>query len=219
LLPEVIKNFSQRAYGYQIVRNGNINDIRTIRLSDLKRKVNPFSDLISLERQLCEAREIVSKWDNGDYRVLNETVKSKFNAIRQFQIVKNEDFTDIRLAELGNLRKNNNPFHDGGFTDEIPGCLYIVLLKKNDEQYIGYGITNSFDRRMTEHFKNLNKYGWEMSIVSKITNESGRSIRELESKIKKNVTPINIGIKGFRRECTLLSEMNNIVKILRSHEQ
>lgn len=218
LLPETIKKFSLKAKGYQIVRNDNYNDIRVITLADLKRKVNPFNDLISIEYQLREAREIVSKWNDGVYRILDETVKSKFNSIRQFKIVKNEDYTNIRLVELGNLRKNTNPFHSGGFNDDIPGSLYLVLLKKNSIEYIGYGITNAFERRMKEHLLNLKKNGWGMTIVSRI-NGCGKSIRELESKIKKIVPVIDIGISGFKRECTHVSEMINIMKVTKTYEQ
>jgi predicted GIY-YIG superfamily endonuclease len=217
LLPETIKKFSLKAKGYQIIRNGNFNDIRVITLADLKRKVNPFNDLVSTERQLCEAREIVSKWNDGVYRILDETVKSKFNSIRQFKIVKNEDHTDIRLVELGNLRRNTNPFRSGGFNDEIPGSLYVVLLKKNNTEYVGYGITNFFDRRMKEHIASLKKNYWEMTVMMRINDECGKSLRELESKIKKIVTPIDIGIAGFKRECVHLSEMDNIMKVIKNY--
>ena len=83
---------------------------------------------------------------------------------------------------------------------------FIERAKKihGDSEFVGFGISNVYKNRKSQHTKNLKARN--CSIVSEILIESGgETIQNLEQYVKRTLQCNNSTIMGFRTESLLIS--------------
>lgn len=93
---------------------------------------------------------------------------------------------------------------DYGFNSSKPATFYILEISGNEHDFTGFGISNNFERRKTQHKNNLKVNN--CSITSEILIESGGEIiQNLEQYVKRTLQCNNSTIMGFRTESLLIS--------------
>jgi len=127
-----------------------------------------------------------------------------------FEVTNGKDF---RWTTLGGLRKHSNPFKDGGFDGLKPGIFYILKIKLNEQLYVGYGITNQAKGRFETHKYELKKAGGEILERIVYQFQIGKNANNLETKIKRSIPKINIGVRGFITECTTADHLEKIITL------
>ena len=91
-----------------------------------------------------------------------------------------------------------------GYKPDKQGVFYILLIS-GDEQFTGFGISNNYQKRKTQHKRNLKLNN--CSILSEILISSdGLTIQNLERYIKETLHTNNSNVKGFKTESVLISK-------------
>jgi len=162
-------------------------------LNRLQKKIDPFLKP-TLDEQKAEAIVLAKDIE------LTFTGNTQRNSGHNYFEV--TDGAGSRWITLGGLRKRNNPFKEMGFDATKRGVFYILKIKVDDQIYIGYGISNEAKGRLDTHKYELAKINGV--ILEKIVYQFsiGKDANNLETQIKRIVPNINLGIKGFRTECT-----------------
>ena len=96
---------------------------------------------------------------------------------------------------------------------------YLYLLGLSDEKhgdFIGFGITNSYNSRMTTHRVNCKKQNVQMREIAKFTFEDGKKAVAIENKLKKLMkkSGFTCSITGFLTESLNLNNLNDAIKII-----
>ena len=90
-----------------------------------------------------------------------------------------------------------------GCKTDKPATFYILKIH-GDSEFTGFGISNVYKNRKSQHTKNLKARN--CSIVSEILIESeGETIQNLENYVKQTLQCRNSSIEGFRTESVLIS--------------
>jgi predicted GIY-YIG superfamily endonuclease len=92
--------------------------------------------------------------------------------------------------------------HPSGFDKSKPAFVYVLLCETIiGDKFTGYGITNNLKGRLSEHKRNLNKFGYTIT-QSYTTETSGILAQEIECKVKDNFERVGVEIKNFKWEST-----------------
>lgn len=85
-----------------------------------------------------------------------------------------------------------------GFNTTKPSVLYILKITGNS-QFVGFGISNVYKKRMTVHKRNLKRSSCKIA-SEVILSMDGYSAQELEKYIKGKYNCCNSDIEGFKTE-------------------
>jgi|JI8StandDraft_1071087.scaffolds.fasta_scaffold09084_3 hypothetical protein len=89
---------------------------------------------------------------------------------------------------------------DYGFNPEHPACFYTIHIFSDTEEYIGFGITKDAATRFSYHARAIKNKGFGFKILDMVEFKSGHDAQVLEDLVKENMTVVDTGIKGFRKE-------------------
>lgn len=109
------------------------------------------------------------------------------------------------LAKAHNVTSNLSgcPKCTHRFTDDVMSSFYILSIN-GEHSFTGFGITNIWRKRRTQHKKNLKSN--RCSIQYEILIESdGKTIQALEQYVKETLHCNNSNIVGFKTESVLIS--------------
>lgn len=87
-----------------------------------------------------------------------------------------------------------------GFNKGKDGSVYI-LVAEGRHSFVGYGISNVPDRRLSEHARNLKRAGFTIG-ATQIFDMTGQQAWDLEQAIKANFQCNPQDVEGFRTEAT-----------------
>ncbi len=174
-------------------------------LNRLENKHNPF--LVPTIEEQCERAAIHAKVLNLEFTGNSE----KRNGHYYFEIT---DGIDFRWSVLGNLRKQHNPFKDGGFDGDKSGIFYILKIKLNENMFVGYGISNNAKSRINTHKFELKKANGMILDKLFFDFKIGKDANNIETIIKRSIPQVNIGVRGFITECADFVYFDNILKLV-----
>lgn len=97
-----------------------------------------------------------------------------------------------------------------GYNKKKTGYLYVLKLSSDNKEYVGFGVTNSIDDRIKQHDLSAAKTGFVVQVI-KVFSGDGERILCTERDIKRKFRMIDSGIKGFRRECSSLDNLQAIL--------
>lgn len=86
-----------------------------------------------------------------------------------------------------------------GFDPSKEGVLYVLRVTTRHDEYIGFGITREFDKRMTYHYRNATRAGATLEPLATYT-MSGYAALAAEAALKNTLDIIDCGVHGFRTE-------------------
>lgn len=100
-----------------------------------------------------------------------------------------------------------------GFNPLREGCLYVIRVTSDKDDFTGFGITNSLKTRMSTHRKNFRRKGYEISEME-LFYDSGSIVADIENLLKKEfmITPKNI--EGFKTEATHYHMFDDVVSFV-----
>lgn len=171
----------------------------------LENKHNPFV-VPTLEEQ-CESAAIHAKVLNLEFTGNTD----KRNGHYYFEIT---DGFDFRWTNLGSLRKQHNPFKDGGFDGKKSGIFYILKIKLNEDIFVGYGISNNAKSRIDTHKFELKKANGTILDKFFFDFKIGKDANNIETIIKITIPQVNLGVRGFMTECADFVYFDKILKLV-----
>jgi predicted GIY-YIG superfamily endonuclease len=94
------------------------------------------------------------------------------------------------------------------------GYVYALKIEGFADSFVGFGVTNNFDRRLKQHTAQLGKHGYhvDMSYVLKTT---GAIAFDLEKEIKSNFPLKRVGVKGFVSEAMPSSQYLKLIDFIK----
>jgi hypothetical protein len=103
-----------------------------------------------------------------------------------------------------------------GFKPDLPAEFYIYECLKEDDSFIGFGITNEPNVRKGTHKRNLTDAGYKFKKIKSVNFLVGSDAFELEKKIKKYFLGKikNTGIIGFKTEAIDITEKDALLKFI-----
>lgn len=101
-----------------------------------------------------------------------------------------------------------------GFNPGKPGQLYIVRLYNQIHSYIGFGISNDYKHRLTQHTRTAKQYKLSLSVMKIIEFENGKDAADLELKLKRYLPIVDVGMPGFQTEAILASDYHKLEEII-----
>jgi len=180
----------------------------TTNLLNLSNGHNPFFYLTEEERHAA----ILAACEKIGVKFTGKIIPAKGRGTKnKYEVTLNGEFAIIEFSRLLNL---TNPFRSGGFDNQMPGSVYVYKIWFCSDEYIGYGITNSYENRKIVHAKNLANFGatWEELIV--VNYEDGKKCQEAELKIKNETFLKPLDLIGFRTESTSTEYLPRILEII-----
>jgi len=95
-----------------------------------------------------------------------------------------------------------------GYKSSLPATFYLFNISN---KYLGFGITNDFKTRHTNHKTTFKKHSAHAELIT--TYElSGTQALAIENRLKKSYEIIDTGIEGFRKEATDIKHLPAILE-------
>lgn len=104
-----------------------------------------------------------------------------------------------------------------GFDPSKPGYFYVVELLGTYIEYIGFGITNYPEVRLSKHKQVAKRFGFTMTTLRTERFSVGRCASELELILKRTLPIVSAGIDGFRKEAILTSDYESLKLLVDSY--
>lgn len=97
-----------------------------------------------------------------------------------------------------------------GFKISLPATVYTYTI---NDIYCGYGISNDFEQRDSQHQKAFKKHNANAELIA--TYEcSGIQAQQIERLIQKTFPIVNTGIEGFKKEATHLHNLPAVLNLI-----
>lgn len=133
------------------------------------------------------------------------------------------EYIIITCREHGPFRKIPNAHLNG---QGCPKCASNVFRSSNpavfyiykSDYFVGFGITNCFNRRSIAHRSNFRKMGIDV-VLHSIFNTIGTYAKDLEDAVKKKFQEyiLNTGIEGFKTEALTLDQLEPLLTFVRDY--
>lgn len=152
-------------------------------------------------------------------------IKEKIRNINSFKFIGWEKDVLLMSCEKHGIKKMtfssiynsgclcNDCASSGYKTDKI-GYFYILFVKGLSHDFIGFGITNHIEDRLSTHRTNLKKSSFEI-LHTLIFCGDGLSIQNLEREVKQTVKIFPQDVESFRTEATEKDNIEEILTIIR----
>lgn len=88
-----------------------------------------------------------------------------------------------------------------GFKKHLPAFLYLLKIDSIQNTVTGFGITGDISARLADHRRNLNREGYMLEDIFKISC-TGSIASQIENDIKRNFKSFGIRVTGFKKEAT-----------------
>lgn len=145
----------------------------------------------------------IDKWkESGAFPV--GTMFTRLSA-RLWEVVCPHCPDETFVSDYSNLTAGKRPCHctgGGGYNKALSGYVYILKIDGLYNRFTGFGISNFFNKRLTEHTRNLNKESLSITDSYNYFFEDGSIPRVIESAIKCNFPVARQSIEGFKTEAT-----------------
>ena len=120
---------------------------------------------------------------------------------------------------LNNVTKRKNPSGcpgcaKSGFNPSKPAYFYVVGLYGAAGDYVGFGITEKPDIRLSRHKHSAALKGYSLDVVNLAFFDNGADAHALERLVIETTPCEDTGIEGFRREAALMQHMPSILNIV-----
>lgn len=89
---------------------------------------------------------------------------------------------------------------DVRFNPNKRAVLYIYRLTSENETFVGYGVTANLRRRHEEHVMRCAQQGVIAELLHRFRFRKGFWCRHVESEIGRAFRPVDVGVRGFKRE-------------------
>jgi len=155
----------------------------------------------------------LSDYFNEKY-TYNNPPKGKFyteDDFRQAHVLTYFHFNEVK--RLRYVHKRDNPNKSGGFKPNLPATLYFIKIGENT---LGYGISNNFKTRLTQHKRTFNENGVEFEVLHTVAFEDGQVCLDAERLLKNNLPHNGCTLKGFKTEATAMSYFNEAKRLVSS---
>lgn len=101
-----------------------------------------------------------------------------------------------------------------GFDPTKPSVLYLVILDSPHECYVGFGVSNKFERRLNDHIRNSNRAGFSFVVVDIIEFKNGKDASDIERKLKHTLPIVDSGVDGFKTEAVLKDNAHILFRVV-----
>ena len=101
-----------------------------------------------------------------------------------------------------------------GFDSGQPAYFYVVGIYGDSGEYVGFGITKDLDFRLKTHSRELGKNGMVLDLIHSRLYEHGKDALGTETAVNQLFPSVNIGVKGFLRECTDHKHLGDILALV-----
>lgn len=120
---------------------------------------------------------------------------------------------DFLQAPSNHLRGDGCPVcAESGFNPAKDSVFYVYTFGK----YVGFGISNTFEKRHNQHLSSFKKAGATANLLATY-NLSGESAQSLESNVKRTLPITNTGIEGFKTEAVGIKYLNDLLLMITNH--
>jgi hypothetical protein len=125
---------------------------------------------------------------------------------------------EVFISDKSNLDVGKRPcncVNGGGYSKYLSGYLYILKVDGKCNRFTGFGISNFFTKRLSNHVRSLNKEGLSVVESCDYFFEDCCIPREIESAIKSKFPLARQEIAGFKTEAThydLFLDVRNFVE-------
>jgi len=116
-----------------------------------------------------------------------------------------------KVRRLRYVHKRENPSTGGGFKTNKKATLYFIKIGENT---LGYGISNNFKTRLTQHKRTFNENGVEFEVLHTVAFEDGQVCLDAERLLKNNLPHNGCTLKGFKTEATAMSYFNEAKRLI-----
>ena len=103
-----------------------------------------------------------------------------------------------------------------GFDRFKPSVLYILKIKGIRSRFTGYGVSNNFSRRLSEHKRNLLSHGLKIEEY-KTFSISGTEALRIENRLKYTFHPYKNDVEGFKTEATHYDRYDDVVAFVQNN--
>lgn len=126
--------------------------------------------------------------------------------------VKCEIHGNWQVAEQGILRaKSRCPAcAKTGFDEKKPAVFYVLKVSSENNEFIGFGISNNFERRISNHRVNCKRADYGVEVLS-VIHMSGADARDFEREVKSRYPKNPVDIEGFRTEATYVEFLDQLL--------
>jgi len=103
-----------------------------------------------------------------------------------------------------------------GFNPDKPAYFYTIHFYVDESVggYIGFGTTKDIDTRMSYHRLAIERAGYKYDLKDLYIFDSGHDARALEDIVKENMTIIDSGVRGFRKEAVSADDYIEMLELL-----
>lgn len=116
---------------------------------------------------------------------------------------------NIRINKKVKVSKTKG--NHGGYKPNKAGTLYFIKIGENT---LGYGVSNNFKTRLTQHKRTFNDGGVEFEVLHTVEFEDGQHCLDAENLLKRNLPHNGCDLKGFKTEATALSYYTEAVRLV-----
>lgn len=96
--------------------------------------------------------------------------------------------------------------------------FYIYKLDKDNKSYIGFGISDDFERRHKQHLKTFAKNSIVWELIYTKTCKTRKSAELLESKVKEASRGFGLNIPGFKTESIPAEHKDKLLEAIRGFD-
>lgn len=97
----------------------------------------------------------------------------------------------------------------GGFNEKKTSVFYILRILGRETDFVKFGISGQFHKRLVDHKTNLKKSGFSIESIETYS-LSGSNARQLEGYVKNKFDSIHIDVDGFKTESIDIKNYNNL---------
>lgn len=98
-----------------------------------------------------------------------------------------------------------------GFSRSKDGTFYMLTISDETRSFLGYGISNTFPQRLSQHKTNIKKHGFSIQEITYFE-MTGQEAFDLEKRIKSTFALFPNEIEGFITEATDTCNHNRMLK-------
>ena len=104
------------------------------------------------------------------------------------------------------------------FREDLPSIIYILKIHSSEHgDFLGYGITNDWRDRLTDHKNSLKKFGMKIYEIKTFECKNGNEAKKIEKKIKNKFGLIGVQVKGFKKENCHIKHYQELMKIIKEN--
>lgn len=103
-----------------------------------------------------------------------------------------------------------------GFKASLPAHVYLLHIASEKSSFLGYGISNYVNKRLSHHRNVLAKKGFEIKSSEVFFFPSGQTALDIENTIKNKFVNSQQNIKSFKTESTFVENYQEIKCLIES---